>query len=104
MNYEYEIKVAAGDLPAKELMELKRATGLSLGELKRRMANNEAVFGCQCSDEDGLALMLDLYDSLLTQGFEASLYEDGRLEGVDLFRNLLESWRSTGHEVGLDEF
>lgn len=104
MEYEYEIRVTSTDLPAKVLMELKQATGLSLGEVKRRVASGEALFGCECSDDEGLALILDLHDSLLAQGIETSLYEDGELESVELFRNLLESWRDTSHEVGLDEF
>ena len=104
MSYEYEIRIQGNELPAKVLMELKGATGLPLGELRRRILDGEAVLGCQCSDDDGLARILALHDSLLVQGIRTSLYEDGRPEDVGLFRNLLESWRDTTREVGLDEF
>lgn len=104
MNYEYEIKVVSAELPAKVLMEIKRVTGLSFGELKCRMGNNEAILGCRCSDDDGLKRILDLYDLLSAQGIKTLLYEDGKVESADLFRNLLNSWNETSHEVGLDEF
>ncbi|WP_322151081.1 hypothetical protein [Paratractidigestivibacter sp.] len=104
MSNEYEIRIQDKEVPAKALMELKGATGLPLGELRRRVLDGEAVLGCQCSDDDGLARILALHDSLLAQGIRTSLYEDGRLEDVGLFWNLLESWRDTSREVGLNEF
>ncbi len=103
MRYEYEIRITSTDLTAKALMELKQATGLSLGEVKRRAESGEALLGCECSDDDGLTLILNLHDSLLAQGIEAALYEDGEIKEAELLRNVLESWHDTSHEVGLDE-
>ena len=103
MDIKFSIKIESDNTPAKSLMTIKKETGLSLSEIKNRIANSEAIFECDCTDSKGLALIIRLYDTLNDQGVSASLYEGQFPETIDVFKNTLQSHRETAKYVGLDE-
>ena len=50
------IKIDAGSIPAKACMALKNLTGLSLCDIKTRIANDDFLYVCDYLDDDGLKL------------------------------------------------
>ena len=48
------IKIDAGSIPAKACMALKNLTGLSLCDIKTRIANDDFLYVCDYLDDDGL--------------------------------------------------
>ena len=103
MKLTFSIKLNDTNIAAKPIMFIKKATSLSISEIKSRIANNEPIYECSCTDNKGLALIIKLYEGLSADGVEAQLYEAGFPETLEVLKNALESHRQTALEVGLTE-
>ena len=88
MEITIGIKLPVAAIPAKACMAAKKATGLSLGEVKARALNDEYIFECPVADDDGLELIINLRKELAHFGVKARLFEDGREDDPELFDNL----------------
>lgn len=88
MNNTLAIKIVATDIPAKACMALKKLTGLSLGEIKDRVENNEFLFVCDYVDDDGLKLINKIKREMKKHGISVKQYEDGEEKSSELFDNI----------------
>ena len=104
MDLTFEIQLSQTEIPAKALMYIKQKTGLSLAEIKKSAEMNQSFFGCELSDDKNLALIIEIHEKLNSMGVSNALLEDGKVESLELFKNILDSHRETAHEIGLDEY
>lgn len=88
MDMTIGIKLPVGEVPAKACMLIKKTTGLALGEIKERARDDEYIFECPVCDDDGLKLINSLNGELEKCGIKARLFDSGREESPELFRNL----------------
>lgn len=82
------IKLPIMDVPAKACMSLKKLTGLSLGEIKSRVANDEYLLICDYVDDDGLRLMNKIKREMKKFGITVRQFEDGVEKSPELFDNI----------------
>lgn len=90
MNLEntLSIKISATEVPAKACMALKKLTGLSLGEIKSRAANDEFLFVCDYVDDDGLKLINRIKREMKKFDIAVRQFEDGVEKSPELFDNI----------------
>lgn len=89
------MKLPVGPVSAKAAMALKKATDLSLADIKAKAANDEFVVLCDYVDLEGLELINRLKREMASLGVEVRLFEDGVYERPpELFDNLEEMHRS----------
>lgn len=84
------IKVSTASIPAKACMALKQLTGLSLAEVKGRVANDEFLFVCDYIDDDGLKLINKIKREMKKFDIEVRQFEDGVEKSPELFDNIEE--------------
>ena len=82
------IKLPVGDVPAKACMVIKKLTGLSLAEIKRRAAHDEFLFICDHVDDDGLRLINRMRREMKRLGISVRQFEDGVEGSPELFDNV----------------
>ncbi len=82
------IKLPVGDVPAKACMAIKRMTGLSLAEIKRREAHDEFLFVCGHVDDDGLRLINRIRREMKKFGISVRQFEDGAERPPELLDNI----------------
>lgn len=82
------IKLPVMDVPAKACMALKKLTGLSLGEIKGKAANDEFLYACDYVDDDGLKLINKIKREMEKCGITVRQFEDGVEKPPELFENL----------------
>lgn len=88
MDIYIGIKLPVGDTSAKACIAVKKATNLSLGDIKEKALGDEWIFKCPIADDDGLRLINQLTEELASLGVTARLFEDGREESADSFKAL----------------
>ena len=94
------IKLPVGDVPAKACMAIKKMTGLSLGEIKARAANDEFIFVCDYVDEEGLKLINKMKREMKKSGITVRQFEDGVEKSPGLFDNLEKLHEEIDREYG----
>lgn len=94
----YSIVAMSDVLPASALMCTKRLTGLSLAEVKSRVASGAPLVTCGCTDDDGLELIVRIHDSLDGEGVETRVFRGNRPEPYEFLLNLLETHRQIDEE------
>ncbi len=90
MEITIGIKLTANKIPAKASMAIKKATNLSLGDIKQRVEMGDYVFECPVVDNEGLKLINSLKRELQSLGVEFKLFEAEREVDPTLFDNLEE--------------
>ena len=93
------MKLPVGPVSAKTAMVLKKATGLSLAEIKAKAANDEFIVLCDYVDLKGLELINRLKREMASLGVEVRLFEDGIHERPsELFDNIEETHHSINED------
>ena len=82
------IKLPVGDVSAKACMAIKRLTGLSPAEIKRRAAHDEFLLICDYVDDDGLRLINRIRREMKKLGLPVRQFEDGVEGSPELFDNV----------------
>ncbi|WP_195419755.1 hypothetical protein [Collinsella sp. D33t1_170424_A12] len=88
MDNTLAVKLPVMDVPARACMELKKLTGLPLGEVKRRAAADEFLYVCDYVDGGGLKLINKIKREMREYGIVVRLYEDGEESTSELFDNI----------------
>ena len=88
MENTIAIKLPVGSVSAKACMNIKKLTGLSLGVIKERVANDDFVYVCDYLDDDGLKLINKIKREMKKLGIEVRQYEDGIEKPSELFDNI----------------
>ena len=72
---------------------------MSISEIKSRAAQNAYIVECDAVDENGLALIIRLFNKLTSAGISCELYEHGRLSSIEFFNNLTDMYSEIDTEV-----
>lgn len=99
MEYTYAIVLSGEQQAAQTLMQIKKLTGLSLSEAKDRIAAGLPLLQCDCDDEDGMVLLLELHDTLEAQGVESTFLDCGDPAPIQYLRNALEAYRENAAQM-----
>ena len=102
MKITNAIKLPSSDVPTKAIVAIRKATGLSISEIKLRVAKGESIIESDLSDDESLGAIIDLYGELLALDIQSLLYQGGREVSIDFLANVVDSHRDTAKEVGLD--
>lgn len=87
-NLWYGIKLTSEDAPAKALMLIKQATGITPSNIKAKTSQNSCFFGCDFENDEGLRAINRLYRKLQSIGVETKLYEDGVERSIEFFESI----------------
>lgn len=101
MEITNAVKLPSSDLPAKAIAVIRKATGLSISEIRLRAANGASIIESDLSDDESLADIIALYGKLRVLGIQPLLYQGGREVSIDFFANVADAHRDTAKEVGL---
>lgn len=99
MEYTYAIALPCEQQTAQTLMQVKKLTALSLGEIKDRIAAGLPLYQCDCDDEEGMTLLLELHRVLEAQGVEATFLDCGDPAPIQYLRNALEAYRENASQL-----
>lgn len=102
MTFNNAIKLPVGDISTKAIIEVRKATGLPLAEIKKRASEGVDLIEADLSDDDSLHAIISLYDALVSVGENPVLFQGGREVSIDFLRNVEEAHRETARELGLE--
>lgn len=103
MTTTYSIKLPQESPSAKTISAVRKATGLSLADIKARASEGRYVIECDCSDDEGLRSIIELFKSLKDLDVAAELFWHNAPETIEVFENILASHEDTTKELGLFE-
>lgn len=103
MASTYAIKLLEKAPSAKVISTVRKATGLPLSEIKSRAIEGRYILECDCSDDEGLRNIIDLFISLGGLNAPAELFWHDNPESIEVFVNILASHEDTAKELGLIE-
>ena len=103
-NITLGMKLPIRVVPAEVLMAIKKETGMSLSEIKRRISEDEYIFECPVVDDDGLRFM-NRFKRVLSErfGIVPRLFEGDREEPSESFDNLEALHRENERQMGYEE-
>lgn len=84
------IKLPIDKVAAPIAMLVKRETGLAVSDIGHRALNDECIFVCDYTDDEGLARINRLKRALAAEGVAARLFEDDEESSSELFDNMEE--------------
>ena len=96
------IKIITPSLPAKAIAYIRKATGLSISEIKLRVQSGDYLIQKDLSDDKGLLAMITLANSLSEYGVEVEFYQADYKRPLEFMKNVYESHRDTASEMGLE--
>ena len=95
----FGLKICDTSIPAQGIKILRAETNMSISEIKSRAAQNAYIVECDAVDENGLALIIRLFNKLTSAGISCELYEHGRLSSIEFFNNLTDMYSEIDTEV-----
>lgn len=101
MGYTNGIKLKDTEVPPKAIAAIRKATGLSISDIKTRVSENEFLIESDLSNDSDLAKMIELAKQLDGLGLKVYFVSAGIIENVESMTNMLESHRDTARELGL---
>jgi hypothetical protein len=103
MDYTNGIKLEDANVPAKAIMEIRKATGLAMSDIKNRAANGELLMECDLADDQGLATMIGLAKKLDKLGVKTSFMYNGEPEDLQFMENLQQTYGLMDEQLGIDD-
>ena len=94
------IRIALPSLSAKAIAAIRKATGLSISDIKQRAQNGDYLMEKDLSDDKGLFSIIKLAEELSALGLDVELCQGGYSRSLEFMKNVLESHRQTAREVG----
>ena len=95
----FGLKICDTSIPAQGIKIIRAETNMSISEIKSRAAQNAYIVECDAVDENGLALIIRLFNKLTSAGISCELYEHGRLSSIEFFNNLTDMYSEIDTEV-----
>lgn len=99
----YGIKLPQEAPSAKAISAVRKATELSMADIRACAIEGRFIFECDCSDDEGLRIIIGLHRSLKDLGVAAELFWHGAPETIDVLENILAAHEDTAKELGLLE-
>lgn len=93
------IKINEKNIPAKCIMIIRKYQNIPISVIKQRIESNQYIITCDYIDNEGIKLVLELYNELNSEGIICSLYEHNNPTITEFLCNLLESYEKTKREV-----
>lgn len=93
------LKIVGTAVSVQGIKIIRAATNMSISEIKSRAAQNAYIVECDAVDENGLALIIRLFNKLTSAGISCELYEHGRLSSIEFFNNLTDMYSEIDTEV-----
>ena len=93
------IKIAGAADPVQGIKIIRAEINLSISDIKNRAAQNAYIFECDAVDEEGLALIIRLFNKLTSAGVSCELYEHGRISTIEFFNNLTDMYSEIDTEI-----
>ncbi len=93
------IKIADASISAQGIKIIREKTDMSISDIKSKVAQNAYIIECDAVDEEGLALIISLFNQLTSNNIMCELYEHGRLSSVDFFNNLTNMYSEIDTEL-----
>lgn len=93
------LKISDVSIHVQEIKIIREATNMSISDIKTKVAQNAYIVECDAVDENGLALIIRLFNKLTSAGISCELYEHGRLSFIEFFNNLTDMYSEIDTEV-----
>ena len=93
------LKIVGTVVSVQGIKIIRAETNMSISEIKSRAAQNAYIVECDAVDENGLALIIRLFNKLTSAGISCELYEHGRLSSIEFFNNLTDMYSEIDTEV-----
>lgn len=93
------LKIVGTAVSVQGIKIIRAETNMSISEIKSRAAQNAYIVECDEVDENGLALIIRLFNKLTSAGISCELYEHGRLSSIEFFNNLTDMYSEIDTEV-----
>ena len=95
------LKIVGTAVSVQGIKIIRAETNMSISEIKNIAAQNAYIVECDAVDEDGLALIIRLFNKLAVAGISCELYEHGRLSSIEFFNNLTDMYSEIDTEVDM---
>ena len=93
------LKIVDAAVSVQGIKIIRAETNLSISDIKNRAAQNAYIVECDAVDEEGLALIIRLFNKLTSAGVSCELYEHGRISTIEFFNNLTDMYLEIDTEV-----
>ena len=93
------LKIVGTAVSVQGIKIIRAETNMSISEIKSRAAQNAYIVECDAVDENGLALIIRLFNKLTSAGISCELYEHRRLSSIEFFNNLTDMYSEIDTEV-----
>ena len=93
------LKIVGTAVSVQGIKIIRTETNMSISDIKNSVARNAYIIECDAVDENGLALIIRLFNKLTSAGISCELYEHGRLSSIEFFNNLTDMYSEIDTEV-----
>ena len=93
------IKIADASISVQGIKIIRAKTDMSISDIKSKVTRNAYIIECDAVDEEGLSLIISLFNQLTSNGIMCELYEHGRLSTIDFFNNLTNMYSEIDTEL-----
>ena len=95
------LKIVGETVSVQGIKIIRTETNMSISNIKSRVDQNTYIVECDAVDEEGLALIIKLFNTLTSAGISCELYEYGRLSSIKFFNNLTNMYSGIDTEVDM---
>ena len=93
------IKIQGNFISAKMIKIIRTEISTSISDIKNKIISNEYLYECDATDEEGLLLIIKLYNNLTSNGIFCELYEHNRISSITFFNNLSNMYSEINNEI-----
>lgn len=93
------IKIKDNDKITRCISSIRKYTGLSIGEIKDKIINNEYVIVCGYTDEDGIKNIVKAYKEITSLGVDVEIYEHDRITTIGFLMNLIHMYDDIARDM-----
>ncbi len=93
MATTYGVRIDQEELNVKAIAILRKRLGLAMGEIRRRAAEGEPMYECDATDNNGIALVIEIHRELEKVGVSDHILRSFREVGAGHLENVLRERR-----------
>jgi hypothetical protein len=91
-EHTFGLKIANDKLNAKTLYCIRKATGLSLSDIKQKISDNDYLMLIVAGDTEGIQNINKLRNELTNFNVAIRLYQDDKEKSSEYFDNIEQTW------------
>lgn len=92
------IKLVDKTISAKGIKIVRNLTGSSISEIKAKVQNDNMLYECDSVDDDGLNLIIKIYEELYKAGISCIVFEMGSESKIEYLYNLRQTYEEISEE------